>query len=62
MNFQTVSVGQKLIEKSIGVDGAATLDNDGTPSPALLNEIEFADTSIGKMVAALNQRGFSNRR
>lgn len=56
MNFQTVSVGQKLIEKSIGVRGGYT-DNEGRPIPALLNEIEFTDASIGKMVAALNQRG-----
>ena len=56
MNFQVVSVGQKLIEKSIGVKGGY-LDNIGTPSQALLNEIEFADTSIGRMVAALKQNG-----
>ncbi|HEV2100398.1 MAG TPA: alkaline phosphatase family protein [Stellaceae bacterium] len=55
MNFQAVSVGQKLIEKSIGVTGGYT-DNIGTPSPALLSEIEFADNSIGKMVAELKQR------
>jgi hypothetical protein len=56
MNFQAVSVGQKLIETSIGVTGGYQ-DNIGTPTPALLNEIEFADSSIGKMVAALKQRG-----
>ena len=55
MNFQVVSVGEKLIEKSIGVTGGY-LDNIGTPSPALLGEIEFADNSIGKMVAALKKR------
>src|SRR5579862_5150126 len=33
MNFQVVSVGQKLIEKSLGVKGGY-LDNQGTPSPA----------------------------
>src|SRR5262249_36016031 len=56
MNFQVVSVGQKLIEKSIGVKGGY-LDNEGRPSDALLGEIEFADTSIGKMVDALKNRG-----
>jgi hypothetical protein len=56
MNFQVVSVGQKLIEKSIGVTGGY-LDNSGTPTPALLGEIEFADNSIGKMVAELKKRG-----
>ena len=56
MNFQAVSIGQKLIEKSINVSGGY-LDNIGTPSPALLNEIEFVDSSIGKMVAALKKSG-----
>ena len=50
MNFQAVSVGQKLIETQLGVTGGY-LDNIGTPTPALLSEIEFVDTSIGKMVA-----------
>jgi Type I phosphodiesterase / nucleotide pyrophosphatase len=58
MNFQIVSVGQKLIEKSLPVTvTGGYLDNIGTPTPALLNEIEFADSSIGKMVAALKQQG-----
>jgi hypothetical protein len=56
MNFQVVSVGQKLIEKSLGVKGGY-LDNQGTPSPALLGEIEFADSAIGKMVTELRRRG-----
>ena len=58
MNFQVVSVGQKLIEKSLPTTViGGYLDNIGTPSPALLNEIQFADDSIGKMVAALKNRG-----
>jgi hypothetical protein len=56
MNFQAVSVGQKLIEKSIGVTGGYQ-DNIGTPTPALLGEIQFADNSIGRMVAELKKRG-----
>jgi hypothetical protein len=58
MNFQVVSVGQKLIEKSLTptVKGGY-LDNEGRPTPALLDEIEFADTAIGKMVSALKARG-----
>jgi hypothetical protein len=58
MNFQVVSVGQKLIEKSLPTTvTGGYLDNIGTPSPALLSEIQFADDSIGKMVAALKNRG-----
>src|ERR1700689_2983539 len=42
MNFQAVSVGQKLIEKSNGVTGGY-LDDAGTPSAALFNEFQFVD-------------------
>jgi Type I phosphodiesterase / nucleotide pyrophosphatase len=56
MNFQVVSVGQKLIEHSTGVTGGY-LDNEGRPTPALLGEIQFADASIGRMVDALSARG-----
>jgi hypothetical protein len=58
MNFQVVSVGQKLIEKSLPTTvTGGYLDNIGTPTAALLNEIEFADDSIGRMVAGLKQQG-----
>ncbi len=64
MNFQAVSVGQKLIEKSLntlpnppGSVKGGYLDNAGTPSPFLLSEIGFVDASIGKMVAALQNSG-----
>ena len=56
MNFQAVSVGQKLIEKSLGLMGGY-IDAQGTPSQSLLNEIEYVDSSIGKMVAALKSTG-----
>ena len=54
MNFQAVSVGQKLIEK--GVKGGY-LDGAGTPSDSLLSEIEFVDDSIGEMVSELKHKG-----
>jgi Type I phosphodiesterase / nucleotide pyrophosphatase len=58
MNFQAVSVGQKLIEKTLSptVTGGY-LDAQGTPTEALLGEIEFVDASIGRMVAALKSDG-----
>src|SRR6516165_3121951 len=56
MNFQVVSVGQKLIQPSVGMTGGY-LDNIGTPTQALLGEIEFADNAIGSMVAELQKRG-----
>jgi hypothetical protein len=55
MNFQAVSVGQKLVEKVIGVTGGYK-DAFGRPSDALLGEIEFADKSIGRFVAELEKR------
>jgi hypothetical protein len=59
MNFQVVSVGQKLIEKSVNLTGGY-LDGEGAPTNALLGEIKFADTAIGMMVAALKTRGVSD--
>ena len=54
MNFQAVSVAQKLIEN--GVNGGY-LDAAGTPQPVLLSNIEYVDDSIGEMIAGLKQRG-----
>jgi Type I phosphodiesterase / nucleotide pyrophosphatase len=56
MNFQAVSVGEKLIEKTLSLTGGY-LDSIGTPTPALLSEIQFVDTSIGKMISALKSAG-----
>ena len=56
MNFQAVSVGQKLIEKSNATTGGY-LDGMGTPTPALLSEIQFVDASIGEMATQLKARG-----
>jgi hypothetical protein len=54
MNFQSVSVGQKLIES--GVKGGY-LDAAGTPSAPLLGEIQFADEAVGQMVMKIKDRG-----
>jgi len=56
MNFQAVSVGQKLIEKSNGVTGGY-LDAAGTPTAALLGDIKFVDASIGAFVSELKAKG-----
>ncbi|HEY2498715.1 MAG TPA: alkaline phosphatase family protein [Candidatus Angelobacter sp.] len=55
MNFQAVSVGQKLIEQSNGVTGGY-LDAAGTPSEALLGEFKFVDASIAAFVKELKAR------
>ena len=53
MNFQAVSVGQKLIEG--GVKGGYT-DAAGDPTPSMLGEIKFVDAAIGQMVDALEDQ------
>lgn len=54
MNFQAVSVGQKLIES--GTKGGY-LDAAGTPTDELYSEIRFVDDAIGRMVSAIKDRG-----
>jgi len=56
MNFQAVSVGQKLIEKSNGVTGGYQ-DAQGTPTAALLDEFKFVDASIAAFVSELKKQG-----
>ena len=52
MNFQALSVGQKLIEASNNTTGGY-LDAAGTPSAALLDEFKFVDASIAAFVSEL---------
>jgi Type I phosphodiesterase / nucleotide pyrophosphatase len=56
MNFQAVSVGEKLVEKSLGLTGGYT-DALGTPSESLLQEIQYVDAAIGQMVTELKNQG-----
>jgi hypothetical protein len=56
MNFQALSVGQKLIEASNNTKGGY-LDAAGTPSAALINEFQFVDASIGAFVSELKKEG-----
>jgi arylsulfatase A-like enzyme len=56
MNFQALSVGQKLIEQSNNTTGGY-LDATGTPSAALLDEFKFVDASIGAFVSQLKAKG-----
>jgi hypothetical protein len=70
MNFQAVSVAQKLVG-NVNPDGSAPTDtnmvNGGyqidastglpVPSPLLASALDHIDQSIGQMVAALRQRG-----
>lgn len=54
MNFQAVSVAQKLIEN--GVKGGY-LDAAGTPSESLLGNLQYVDDAIGQIVDGLRHRG-----
>ncbi len=53
MNFQAVSVGQKLA-------GNGYTDVSGTPSVGLASEFDFVDQSLGAMVAELKKQGLWN--
>jgi hypothetical protein len=59
MNFQAVSVGEKLVEKSLGLTGGY-VDALGTPSTSLFAEIQYVDTAIGQFVAELKKQGLSD--
>jgi hypothetical protein len=54
MNFQAVSVGQKLIEANVGSGGY--LDATGTPTALMLNEIQYVDAAIGKWISELKKQ------
>ncbi len=54
MNFQAVSVGQKLIEKNVGTGGYQ--DAYGTPTTFLLSEMQFVDNAIGMWVSELKKK------
>jgi hypothetical protein len=58
MNFQAVSVGEKLIEQNVGTGGY--VDASGTPTSFLVNEIQFVDASIGAWVNELRNQGLLN--
>jgi hypothetical protein len=55
MDYQAVSVGQKLIEPGVGTGGY--VNAAGVPTPLLVSEIEYVDATIGDMVNALKDAG-----
>ena len=64
MNFQAVSIGEKLVYQHGSVpdptDYSHTggyVDSIGTPSASLFQEIKYVDHSIGLMVAELSKKG-----
>ena len=65
MNFQAVSVGQKLIKPSSAnrtdANSGGYEDAQGTPRPKMLAEIQFVDAAIGQMVAELKSQGLLHK-
>jgi hypothetical protein len=63
MNFQAVSVGQKLnVEQLLGAPllSGGYLDAAGTPSDGLQATLDHTDQSIGAMVSALEAQGLAD--
>jgi hypothetical protein len=64
MNFQAVSVGQKLASAGFGDDPSLIggySDAQGTPGNALTLQLDFVEDSIGKMVKALKANDIYDR-
>ena len=57
MNFQTVSTAEKLPE-SDGLKGGYEADGT-TPGPLLRRALEFVNTKVGSMLAALHAKGLA---
>jgi hypothetical protein len=60
MNFQAVSVGQKLATAGFGDDPSLTggyLDSNATPGNALTLQFQFVDDALGKFAQELKARG-----
>ena len=60
MNFQAVSVGQKLATAGFGDDASLTggyLDSNATPGNALTLQFQFVDTALGKFAEELISQG-----
>jgi hypothetical protein len=55
MNFQSVYVGESVNEAGVAVGGYKNAA--AVPSPELFYEIEYVDTAIGEIVAALKNAG-----
>jgi hypothetical protein len=60
MNFQAVSVGQKLPKSGPGDDSGLVggyLDAKGTPNSGLAKQLDYVDGGIGELIAALKSNG-----
>ncbi len=63
MNFQAVSVGQKLATAGFGDDPSLTggyLDSNATPGNALTQQFQYVDDLLGKFEAELTKQGLAD--
>ncbi len=63
MNFQAVSVGQKLAKAGWKDDASLTggyLDSNATPGSALALQLKFVDDSLGQFEAELTAKGLAD--
>ena len=63
MNFQAVSVGQKLAKSGFNDPAGLTggyLDSNATPGNALTQQLQYVDDSIGKFESELVKQGLSS--
>ena len=64
MNFQAVSVGQKLPKSGPGdAEGlvGGYLDASGAPASALAGQLDYVDGALGEVMAALRDAGIAER-
>jgi hypothetical protein len=57
MNFQAVSVGQKLVSNATGTGGISLVNGQEAVSPALQDALTHTDQSVGKILAQLKADG-----
>src|SRR5262249_26674450 len=58
MNFQSVSVGQKLAKDFLmGDQRGGYVDAAGTPTAVLQDGLDYVDGALGRMLAKLNSEG-----
>ena len=63
MNFQAVSVGQKLPKSETGDEPdlkGGYLDATGAPNTGLSKQLDYVDSKLGELVAALEKNKLSN--
>ena len=63
MNFQAVSVGQKLAKAGYGDDSSLTggyLDSNATPGNALTLQFQFVDAALGQFMSKLTAQGLGD--